>query len=132
MSQLSKILIVDDDMLFVFLTRKMIGTLGITADITEFQDATEGLEYLKQISNQSEQLPDLIFLDLNMPVMDGWEFVEEFKDIQPTLAKKVKLYIFSSSISPYDIERAKELPVVSDFIIKPLTQEKFMNIVQEA
>ncbi|QJD94395.1 response regulator [Mucilaginibacter robiniae] len=132
MSLLPKIFIIDDDMLFVFLTKKMIQTIGFTADITEFQDGLEGLEHLKKISSQKEQLPDLIFLDLNMPVMDGWEFVEEFKTIQPDLAKKVKLYIFSSSISPYDIERAKELSVVDDFIIKPLTQDKFMNIMQDA
>lgn len=125
-----KIFIIDDDALFVFLTKKMIGKLDPSAVITEFKDGLEGIDYLKKIDGSEELLPHFIFLDLNMPVMDGWEFLDEFKKTWPIWTKNPKLYIFSSSISPFDIERAKDLAVVSDFIVKPLTPDKFLSIVQ--
>jgi CheY-like chemotaxis protein len=65
-----------------------------------------------------------------MPIMDGWEFIEEYKQIKQKMDKEIKLYIFSSSISPHDIERAKTISEVNDFIIKPLVQDKFIEMLR--
>ena len=123
------VLIVDDDKLFVFLTKKTINGTKISTNVTEFTDGQEAIEYLKQNAVNRDALPDIIFLDLSMPIMDGWEFIEEYKQVKPQMNKDIKLFIFSSSISPHDIERAKNIGEVSDFIIKPLVSEKFVEML---
>ncbi len=130
------VFLVDDDKLFVFLTKKTIeasksaDTQDIKTEIKEFGDGQEALLYLKQIAGNKELLPDIIFLDLSMPIMDGWEFLEEYILLEPNIGKKIKLFIFTSSISPHDIERAKNISVVSDFIIKPLLKEKYIEMLR--
>jgi CheY-like chemotaxis protein len=64
-----------------------------------------------------------------MPVMDGWEFLDEYMLLDPAVRKKITLYICSSSISPHDLERAKSIGAVADFIIKPIAKEKFMEML---
>jgi CheY-like chemotaxis protein len=124
------VLIVDDDKLFVFLTKKTINGTKIATNVTEFTDGQEAIEYLKKNAINRELLPDIIFLDLSMPIMDGWEFIEEYKHVKPQIDKDIKLFIFSSSISPHDIERAKNIGEVNDFIIKPLVSEKFVEMLR--
>lgn len=131
MDELKTVFIVDDDKLFVFLTKKTIQVTNLVANITEFGDGLAAMEYLKQIAGNNQLLPDIIFLDLSMPVMDGWEFLEEYSSLEPIFDKKIKLYVFSSSISPHDIERAKYFKVVTDFIIKPLAKEKVIELLNE-
>jgi CheY-like chemotaxis protein len=124
------VFIVDDDKLFVFLTKKTMNGTKIAINVTEFADGQEAITYLNKIANNKELLPDIIFLDLSMPIMDGWEFIEEYKQIKQKMDKEIKLYIFSSSISPHDIERAKTISEVNDFIIKPLVQDKFIEMLR--
>ncbi|KEQ30678.1 hypothetical protein N180_14135, partial [Pedobacter antarcticus 4BY] len=73
---------------------------------------------------------DVIFLDLNMPVMDGWEFLDEYQKLDGFPLDGVPLYIVSSSISPYEMDRSAGIPVVTEFIIKPLVKEKFLEILE--
>ncbi|MBX2907666.1 MAG: response regulator [Taibaiella sp.] len=128
---MKNIYLVDDDKLFIFLLKKTIGLTGIPTQITDFPDGQSALDYIKANASDASKLPDVIFLDLRMPIMDGWEFLEEYKHIADSLAKKNRLYVFSSSISPYDIENAKNNPLVTDFIIKPILKEKFAEILSD-
>jgi CheY-like chemotaxis protein len=123
-----KIFIIDDDNIFIFLTKKTILLTGFETDIEIFEDGEKSIEHIKNIAGDTEKLPDLIFLDLNMPVADGWEFLEEFDLLGNSLAKKIDLYLVSSSISPYDIEKAKNFCMVKDFLIKPLEKEKLIEL----
>jgi CheY-like chemotaxis protein len=75
-----------------------------------------------------DRLPDIIFLDINMPVMDGWEFLNEFIKIKNNFEKKITLYVVSSSIDPRDLERAKSINLVTDYLIKPIELKKFEKI----
>ena len=89
------------------------------------------MDYFKQImetATDEDKLPDIIFLDLNMPVMDGWEFLNEFIKIKNSLHKKITLYVVSSSIDPRDLERAKSFNLVTDYLIKPIELKKFEKI----
>lgn len=126
---MKNIYLIDDDKLFIFLLKKTIGLTGIPTNITDFPDGQSALDHIKANAGYADILPDIIFLDLRMPIMDGWEFLEEYKGVAPSLAKQNRLYVFSSSISPYDIENAKNNPLVTDFIIKPILKEKFAEIL---
>ncbi len=130
MSLIKNIFLVDDDATFVFMTKKIIRSTAIDSEINEFPDGEAAIDFLKDHLDHTEALPDVIFLDLNMPIMDGWGFLEEYVSLEPKMKKKVKLYIVSSSISPHEIERAKQFSSVSDFIIKPLVKEKFIEIIE--
>jgi CheY-like chemotaxis protein len=125
------IYLIDDDKLFIFLLKKTIGLTGIATNVTDFPDGRSALEYIQANVSNPEILPDIIFLDLRMPIMDGWEFLDEYAPIEQKLPKKSRLYVFSSSISPYDIENAKNNPLVTDFIIKPILKEKFIEILSK-
>jgi len=131
METVKKIFLIDDDKLFIFLLKKTIGLTGIPTDITDFIDGTQALQYLRDNTANADALPDIIFLDLRMPIIDGWEFLEEYARIAPGMQKKNKLYVFSSSIAPYDIEKAKGNALVTDFIIKPILKEKFLEILRD-
>jgi CheY-like chemotaxis protein len=123
------IFLIDDDPIFVFLTRKIISSTASTSEITEFSDGQTAIDFLSDSANSPGLLPDIIFLDLSMPVMDGWQFLKEFVLLEPGLKKKITLYIVSSSISPHEVERSKTFEVVSDFLIKPLEEEKIAEII---
>ncbi len=122
--------IIDDDKIYVNLVRKIIEIKKLSENLLIFKNGLEALEYFKIIlTNMSEEkLPDIIFLDLNMPVMDGWEFLGEFIKIKNQFDKKITLYVVSSSIDPRDLERAKSFNLVTDYLIKPIELKKFEKI----
>ncbi|MCX6351318.1 MAG: response regulator [Bacteroidetes bacterium] len=130
MKDLTNVFLVDDDDIFVYLTKKIFASTELKTDIKVFHDGLAAIDFLKANAGKPEMFPDIIFLDLNMPVMDGWEFLDEFKDIYPSLGKNIMLYIVSSSISPHDLERAKSISVVTDFCIKPLAADKVIELIE--
>ncbi len=130
MRPVANIFLIDDDKLFLFLTRKTILATKKQVNLKEFSDGNVALDYLRGIINDKELLPDIIFLDISMPIMDGWDFLNEYMKLDSHIVNKPRIYIFSSSISPHDIERAKSIGVVTDFIVKPLVKEKFIGILE--
>jgi CheY-like chemotaxis protein len=121
--------LVDDDDTFVFITKKIIEKNSDVKEIKTFSNGLDALNYLKENINDSYQLPEVIFLDLSMPIMDGWQFLDGFVNIESPNAKKIIIYICSSSISPYDVDRAKSISAVTDYIIKPITKDKLIEIM---
>lgn len=126
-----KIFLVDDDNIFIFLTTKTIESTGYNTKIQVFNNGKELVDYLIEYADDPESLPDIILLDLSMPVMDGWEVLDEYQVLQPRLKKSIELYILSSTISPYDIERAKSFSVVNDLLIKPFLKEQVIELVEK-
>lgn len=122
------VFLIDDDATFVFLTKRIINSTGVPARIFEFPNGRPAIDHLLHNRHNSAEMPDIIFLDLSMPVMDGWEFLEEYKAL-PQDINKVTLYILSSSISPHDVNQAKSNNLVTDFLIKPITKERFLKIL---
>lgn len=129
MKILKSVIIIDDDDIFVYLTRKAIQQANITDDIKSFGNGLDALAFLKENWANPSLLPELIFLDLSMPVMDGWQFLQEYSALVP-LENKIILYILTSSISPEDIERSNGIDAVSDMLIKPITKEKLLEVLK--
>lgn len=126
------IALIDDDKIFQFTAEKILQTTALTGTILKFENATAALKYLSDHGNQPENLPDYIFLDINMPQIDGWMFLEDFENIKDQIQKLPIIYMVSSSIDPRDINRARRNAVVKDYVTKPLTREKFVELLQRA
>lgn len=131
MTTLKTLTLVDDDDIFVFLTTKIIEQTNLVDLIKGFGNGLDAINFLKENKNNVDALPDIILLDLNMPIMNGWQFLEEYNKLNPTIGKKITIYICSSSISPDDITRAKTISEVSDYIIKPITKDKLIDLIKK-
>ncbi|WP_114749246.1 response regulator [Pleomorphovibrio marinus] len=131
MKRIQHLTLVDDDEVFVFLAKKAIKQTNLVEQVKVFDNGQEALGFLLENLRQPSELPEVILLDLSMPVMDGWQFLHEFTKLSPNLSKKIKIFICSSSISPEEIEMAKEINAVSDFIIKPINKEKMIEVIQK-
>lgn len=119
--------IVDDDSIYVYGLKKLIGIKGINTRISHFINGQEAINALKK-TNEATLLPDIILLDINMPVMDGWEFIKEFAKIKPQMGKNITVYIMSPSLDLNDIHRAENIPEITDYIFKPIKMSHLIEI----
>ncbi|GGA66592.1 response regulator [Flavobacterium palustre] len=126
-----KIALVDDDTTYLFITKKILEQQQNVEQINTFMNGLEALTYLKQHSKEEGILPNILFLDLFMPIMDGWQFLSEFTEVKSNHLNKITIYICTSSISPHDVERAKTLSTVSGYIIKPISRIKLIDILNQ-
>lgn len=125
--------IIDDDKIYITLFKKIIETKNLCKNIIVFNNGKESIDYFEAalLNANEEDIPDLIFLDLNMPIMDGWQFLERFNKIKNQFKKTITLYVVSSSINPVDIKRSKLLPNVENYLIKPTTPKKLEMIFKK-
>lgn len=130
MKDMKTLTLIDDDDIFVFLTKKTIQLTNLVDLIKVFGNGLDAINYLKENHDKPELLPEIILLDLSMPIMNGWQFLEEFTKINPSMGKKITIYICSSSISHDDISRARSINEVSDYIIKPITKDKLIDLIK--
>lgn len=131
MSSSLKVCIVDDDDIYQFTMVKTMKSLNLTDKIIVFSDGEEALDFMLDNLHNDKELPDVIFLDIDMPIMDGFQFMEEYVKIKPKLGKKITIYMVSSSVDPVDIERAKKISEITDYIVKPITHDQLKHIVGE-
>ena len=114
--------IIDDDKLSIKLMSMLISKNKFCEEIISFFNPQIALESLKENCHNPQYLPDVILLDLNMPILDGWQFLDEF--ILLPLKKEISIFIVTSSIDPSDIEMAKKYDMVKTYIMKPITAKK--------
>lgn len=122
--------IIDDDDIYLFSVKKVIEVNNLSDKVLEFKNGQEALDFFRAYCNDHDLLPDVIFLDINMPVMNGWEFIEEFRKIRPSITKDILLYIVSSSVDRTDVDKARSLPTVNDYITKPITASQLKTIYE--
>lgn len=131
MKQLKNIAVIDDDDVYVFLTKKIIEKTHLFEKVLVFPNGLEGLNFIKENYDNQNALPEIILLDLSMPIMNGWQFLDEFIKLYPDNEKQIKIYISTSSFSPSDVERAKKISVVTNYVIKPISKEHFITMLSE-
>ena len=129
MNKIKNLTIIDDDDLYVMLIKMNIELTKLVEKTEVFVNGLEAINFLKENANNINELPDIILLDINMPIMHGWQFLSEYIKLNPLARKKITIYVCSSSISPDDIARAKSISEVSDYIIKPVSKEKLTNLL---
>ena len=120
--------IIDDDKLTIKLMSILIAKNEFCKETQSFYNAELAIAMLKNSTKMATMLPDVILLDLNMPVMDGWQFLDEFAKLK--LAKPIYIFIMTSSIDPADIEKATKYEFVQEYIKKPITVKKLKSLCE--
>jgi CheY-like chemotaxis protein len=131
MEKKNTICIVDDDEIFQFITRKSFERLNRSDDIVMFSNGEKAIQYMQEIYQEHQPFPDVIFLDINMPIMDGWDFIAEFSKINLSGEKLPAIYMVSSSIDDKDLFKARSLSIVKDYITKPIDDIKIREILND-
>ena len=127
---IKNIFLIEDDEIFGYLISKIIKDTGQVENVMVFSNGQDALDHFKNPGEGVLVHPEIILMDLYLPVMDGWQFLEAYTQMFNHKTTNTHIYVLSSSISPYEISRAKGLPVVKDYIIKPVTLDKIKEIIQ--
>jgi two-component system, chemotaxis family, chemotaxis protein CheY len=122
-NKMSKVFIIDDDSIHQRIAQIMIEKHQLFDDYTSFTEAEKAITYIKDHKKDAKALPDVILLDLNMPVIDGWDFLDLFETIREELKKIIRIFIVTSSVDEKDILRSQSYSSVSGFISKPLSPD---------
>jgi CheY-like chemotaxis protein len=132
MTPISSIYLIDDDRTSNLINTEIVRIFNKEILVTSYLNAAKAIEDLERLSmDDPDKIPSVIFLDINMPLINGWEFLETLKKINDTIQKICKVYILTSSIDPDDIERSKSYKMVQGFISKPLTITHLKLITEE-
>jgi CheY-like chemotaxis protein len=121
--------LIDDDKIFQLTSSKFIRSTSITDRLLQFESAEDALRFISSNLHNASALPDFIFLDINMPFIDGWMFLEDYDKFKHSLPKTISIYMVSSSIDPRDISRAKNNSNIVDYVVKPVSKEKFTELL---
>ncbi len=122
--------IIDDDPIFVYGTKKVMKEVNFCEDVMVFHNGQDAINGLRELAEENKELPSLIFLDLNMPIMDGWDFLDDFITIPNNNREKVHVYVISSSIDANDFIRARNYEVVNNYILKPITPDDLISVLR--
>ncbi len=126
------IYLIDDDNIYQYAIKRKILKRKLSVKIATFKNGREAINQLIKAMETGEPLPYMILLDLNMPIMDGWDFLEQFIRLQTIIKKKIQVYVVSSSIQTSDIDRARSVYGVTDYIVKPMEDKQLDDILLSA
>ena len=121
------LLVIDDDDINIFIIKKIVEKTGLEINMISKGNGQLAIEYINQSIENPEIFPNLMLIDINMPVMNGWEFVEAYQSLH--IKHNVDMYILSSSVYENDIEKTKNYPSIKGFISKPLSIERLKELV---
>lgn len=128
---IKKVLCVDDDSISLTISQLLLKRTGFATEVVTAIDGSDALEYFDTLfseDNPVENAPELILLDINMPVMNGWEFLQAYVPLYSEKLARTRIVILSSTIDPEDFALAKQYPVVVQFISKPLSIENLEEL----
>jgi len=131
MNKLNTVCVIDDDLIYSIAIKHIIKRAEISTDTLFFKNGQVALEYFTKNLADLALLPDVILLDLNMPILDGWQFLDKYEPLIDQLSKIIPVYIVSSSVDEDEYNKAKLFHTVKDFIVKPITVERLQQIAEE-
>ncbi len=127
--EVKKVFIVDDDKIFHFIIRKLLAKQNPNVELVFFENGFDAIQRLRNKIGTGESFPDIILLDINMPVLDGWQFLDEFRVIKPQINRIPEIYLVSSSDNIADRDRARDYcEEVVDYYLKPMGEEQINRI----
>ena len=124
-------LLIDDDPTIIFFTERLFQRAGLADTLTSFQSPAQALVFLQE-QVQAGAPPQVILLDLNMPLLSGWDVLDAFKPLEARLLGRCSVYILTSSLAPFDATRAQQYPLVERLLHKPLGQAELQTIQARA
>ena len=129
LKNISRFVIIDDDPIVNAFCKMLINHVDEKIEVRTFMVPEKGFEFITSEHYKDSQSSSIILLDLNMPQMTGWEFLERFEELDEKIKKQLKIYIHSSSFDGRDRKRALTNKNVQDYIVKPITEEIVKNII---
>ncbi len=129
MGTLASCCIIDDDEFFAFNAKRLMKDIGFSENILWYTNGQEAIDGLVGLMIENIPLPEVIFLDLNMPKKDGWEFLEELKNIPLEQRRQTSIYITSSFVSPEIMGKTKSYEMIHQYLVKPLTSKMLQSII---
>jgi CheY-like chemotaxis protein len=124
----NKVFCIDDDNTTLTICKLVIAKSGFAREVITAMNGREGIGFFEANAGNKEALPDIVFLDLNMPVMNGWDFLEEYAARYAEKLPDIKIVILSSTVNPEDFKKAARLSIVNDFISKPISVEALREL----
>jgi CheY-like chemotaxis protein len=124
------ICIVDDDDIYQFTISRTLEIQKTAEKILTFPDGEMAIQFISENLDKPARLPDVIFLDINMPVMDGWQFLEAYEKIKSGVLKEITIYLVTSSIDPTDVERARNISTIKKYLTKPIEPEMLRGLIE--
>jgi response regulator of citrate/malate metabolism len=124
----SLIMLIDDSPIDNYINTRMIEQAALTKNILVMETVQKALKYIRDVEVDERKLPDLVLLDLNMPVVNGFNFLNEFKSFPENIRKKCKIIVLTSSDKTEDIHNIINNPLVKRYMIKPLSQESLDDL----
>jgi len=112
--------VIDDDKIFTYLLKRIIEKAKIAREIIFFENGRDAIDYLSSHKEDALKLPQLILLDINMPILDGWQFLNEYGKLKPDVPRPISICMMSSSSEAEDYDRAMDSGYVMDYLQKPV------------
>lgn len=120
--------VIDDDPIYQIIMKKIIAKSRIFSSAYSFSNGKVAIDSLKKIISKNEEIPDIILLDIEMPILDGWGFMEEIAHLKSRINSQIRIYISSSSIAIEDKERAKNNTSILGYMCKPISMDDLIKI----
>lgn len=125
-----KVLLIDDSEIDNYINKAIISKSDIVSEVVTKTSGREALDYLIELKEEVDLLPDIIFLDIRMPGMDGYEFIEHYKNLPSTLKEKCRVFVLSSSTNPTDVARSESYEEIEKHLAKPLAHHSIEKLIQ--
>lgn len=126
-----RILLVDDDRIFLMICEKLIRLTQFSQDVDVCMNGQEAIDYLLDKSDKGSDLPDVILLDINMPILNGWDFLDEFVHWSTSKDISIPVIIISSTVHSVDTQRAMEYNCIKGFYTKPLSLDDMESMKEK-
>jgi len=127
MKESTKICIIDDDEIYRFAFGRHLKSLEATSSLQTFSESEMALDFFREYRVMNDELPDILFLDINMPIMGGFEFIEAFEKLG--LTKKIDIYVMSSLLSEENLKQVKNYESITDYFTKPIGEDTLNELI---